>query len=408
MPKDVFVARQPIVDSTERLWGYELLFRDGIQNNVATFSSPDKATIDVSSCGYLLSSSDTPQYCKIFINFTGELLIERIPLALPASSTVIELLEDVAITDQVISALIDLKNEGYTIALDDFTGDDSYRTIWDYVDIVKCDCIGKSIDELIQLRQKFHNIPCMFLAEKVDSESMFFALRDNGYDLFQGYYFAKPEILKGKKISSLDISKLNLASIIENEELDIDNILNTIKSDVSLSYRLLLYVNSSAFSFRSKITSLKQALTLLGFKKIRHWLRLIIYPDLMAKQSNTELLRLALQRSYFFDNLGCKENHNDLPYDSLFIVGILSFLEAILNTPIETILNTLPLHSIINNTLLGNKTSLSEYIDLAVAIEVGDFVNIERICKTLEISDGHAFVSYQEACKTADDLINEL
>lgn len=209
MHKDFFVARQPIFDKAQNLWGFELLFRDGLTSEFASFDDPTQATVSVASCGFLAATADISENVRMFINFTEDSILKRIPLALPAPATVVEILEDVPVTPGLIERVIELKNEGYIIALDDFVGDDSYLEIMDYVDIIKLDCLEGNMRDIVQLKQRFSDTSCMFLAEKVDSESMFEELKQHGIDLFQGYYFARPQVMKGRKRLKQSLSPLH-------------------------------------------------------------------------------------------------------------------------------------------------------------------------------------------------------
>lgn len=407
MPKDFFVGRQPIFDRNERLWGFELLFREGVAGNFAQIDDPDAATILVASNGYLRATSGISEGIKIFINFTEELIFNRFPLALPVSSTVIELLENIPVTDQLIDRLCELKDEGYLIALDDFVGGESYRKILKYIDIIKLDCIGRETNEIIKIKNDFSNPSCLFLAEKVDSEMSYHALRDEGIDLFQGYYFATPQILKEKNISSETISRLNLAAEIEKDDLDIEAVFSVIRNDISLTYRLLRYINSSAFSFQEKISSIKQAFNLLGVKKTKHWLRLVIYADLLSPRANPEVLRMAIQRATFLDNLG-REGYARVGSESLFLIGMLSLLDVILQTPMQIILRDLPVSSQLKATLLGGETNFSDYLLLARAMEHGLFDQARVTCQKLGVPEQSAFQLFSGAIEASDTFANQV
>ncbi len=405
MLKDFFVARQPILDKAENLWGFELLFRQDLSNNMAIIEDPDVATASIASSGFLRATSGIPAGLKIFINFTEELLIKRFPLALPAQTTVIEILEDIPISMELIESLKELKKEGYILALDDFTGDEAYNRIIQYIDIIKLDCFGRSIDDIINIKNKFSDSSCLFLAEKVESESVVTALKEHGVALFQGYYFARPQMLAGKEITSATSSKLKLVTEIEKEELDIEAIIAGIQADISVSYRLLRYVNSSEFSFQKKIDSIRQCVALLGFKKIRHWLRLVLYSGMLSNSSNPEVLRMALQRAYFLDSLSTAANLG-IKHESLFLVGMFSLLDVILNTPMHTILGGLPLEDDLKATLLGQHAKYSAYISLAEAIENFDFSHAEMFAKEQNIPEDVILESFQQAANMADYLVN--
>ncbi|WP_291331458.1 HDOD domain-containing protein [Desulfovibrio sp.] len=408
MLNNFFVARQPIFDHYGKLWAFELLFRTGLSENAAVIDDPDAATVLVASGGFLRATSGIPENVRIFINFTEELIFQRFPLALPPQNTVIEILENIPVTPKLVERLRELKAEGYIIALDDFVGDPGYKDIFPYIDIIKLDCLGRTTDEVIDIKNRFSGTRCKFLAEKVDSEAAFTAFREQGISFFQGYYFAKPQILSGKGLTSSSAIRLKLAAEIEKNVLDTDAILAAVQSDVSLSYRLLQYINSSAFSFREKITSIRQALTLLGVMKTKYWLRLMLYSDMLSTNSNPEVLRMALQRAHFLDALGVASKFAAPKNESMFLVGMLSLLEAILGVPMATILKELPLSADIKASLRGERGIYSDYIALAVAMEHLDFDRANRLAKVLHIPENVVSESFELAIGISDTMMNQI
>ena len=408
MLNNFFVARQPIFDSFGKLWAFELLFRTGLCENIAVIDDPDAATVLVASGGFLRATSGMPENVKIFINFTEELIFKRFPLALPPQNTVIEILENIPVTPELVERLKELKAEGYMIALDDFVGDPGYKDIFPYIDIIKLECLGRSIDDVIAIKNRFSGTRCKFLAEKVDSEAAFLAFREQGISFFQGYYFAKPQVLTGKGITSSAAVRLRLAAEIEKDTPDTEVILSVVQSDVSLSYRLLQYINSAVFSFREKITSIRQALTLLGAMKTKYWLRLMLYSDMLSASSNPEVLRMALQRAHFLDALGVASRFAAPKNESLFLVGMLSLLEAILGVPMTTILKELPLSSEIKASLRGERGIYSDYIALAVAMEHLDFNRANRLAKALHIPENAVSESFELAIEISDTMMRQI
>ena len=408
MLNNFFVARQPIFDSFGKLWAFELLFRTGLCENIAVIDDPDAATVLVASGGFLRATSGMPENVKIFINFTEELIFKRVPLALPPQNTVIEILENIPVTPELVERLKELKAEGYMIALDDFVGDPGYKDIFPYIDIIKLECLGRSIDDVIAIKNRFSGTRCKFLAEKVDSEAAFLAFREQGISFFQGYYFAKPQVLTGKGITSSAAVRLRLAAEIEKDTPDTEVILSVVQSDVSLSYRLLQYINSAVFSFREKITSIRQALTLLGAMKTKYWLRLMLYSDMLSASSNPEVLRMALQRAHFLDALGVASRFAAPKNESLFLVGMLSLLEAILGVPMTTILKELPLSSEIKASLRGERGIYSDYIALAVAMEHLDFDRANRLAKALHIPENAVSESFELAIEISDTMMRQI
>ena len=408
MLNNIFVARQPIFDHSGKLWAFELLFRTGLSDNTAIIDDPDAATVMVASGGFLRATSGMPENVKIFINFTEELIFQRFPLALPPQNTVVEVLENIPVTPKLIERLKELKAEGYIIALDDFVGDTDYKDIFPYIDIIKLDCLGRSAAEVIEIKNQFSGTRCKFLAEKVDSEAAFFAFREQGISFFQGYYFAKPQILKGKGLTSSSVVRLKLAAEIEKNPLDTEAILLAVQSDVSLSYRLLQYINSSTFSFREKITSIRQALNLLGVMKTKYWLRLMLYSDMLSNNSNPEVLRMALQRAHFLDALGVASHFSAPKNESLFLVGMLSLLEAILGVPMITILKELPLSADIKASLRGERGMYSDYIALAIAMENLDFDRANRLAKALRMPETTVSEAFELAIEISETMMHQI
>ena len=408
MLNNFFVARQPIFDKKGKLWGFELLFRTGLSENSAIINNPDAATLLVASNGFLRATAGLPDDVKIFINFTEDLIFKRFPLALPPQNTVVEILENIPVSPQLIERLKELKSEGYVIALDDFVGDTAYKDIFPYIDIIKLDCLGRSIPEILEIKKNFSNTPCLFLAEKVESEAAFLAFREQKISFFQGYYFAKPQILSGKELTSSTASRLKIAAEIEKEDMDTAAILEAVQTDVSLSYRLLQYINSAAFSFKEKITSIRQALRLLGTVKTRHWLRLVLYSDMLSPESNREALRMALQRAHFLDALGKASKISAAESESLFLVGMFSLLEVILNIPMEKILKELPLSNDIKNSLQGEGGIYSDYIALANSIENLEFERAKSLSISLNIPEDVVSESLQHAIEMSDKAMNQI
>lgn len=408
MPKDFFVARQPIFSHSSKLWGFELLFRSGRSENAAIIDDPDAATVLVASGGFLRATSGISDDTRIFINFTENLIFQRFPLALPPQKTVIEILENVPATPKLVERLRELKAEGYIIALDDFVGDSGYEDIFPYIDIIKLDCLGRTTAEVINIKNRFSGTKCRFLAEKVDSEEAFQTFREHGISFFQGYYFAKPQILQGKRLTSSTEVRLKLAVEIEKNTPNAKAILAAVQSDVSLSYRLLRYINSATFSFRGKVSSIRQALALLGIMRTKHWLRLVLYADMLSSDANPEILRMALQRAYLLDALSVASRFIALKHESLFLVGMLSLLDAILGVPMSTILNELPLSAELKTSLRGEPSIYSDLLALAVAMEDLDFVRANKLAKVLCIPENIVARSFELAIEKSDAMVNQI
>ena len=277
---DVFLARQPILNKFNKLFGYELLFRNS-EKNIYQAEDGDKATIEVIKNSFVnIGIHEVTGGKKAFINFTENILKSDIFMVLPPETVIIEILEDIEPTEEIIDLCKNLKKQGYLIALDDFVYSSKYIKLIDIADIIKVDFKITKGYERRKVIEKVNSPHIKFIAEKVETMEEFHEAVSFGYTYFQGYYFSRPLIVSGKRISENNIVYMKLLKEISSGSFDIDRIEGLIKKDVSLSFKLLKLINSANYVFRSKIKSIKQALSLLGEKEIKKWLYLIVFKTL--------------------------------------------------------------------------------------------------------------------------------
>jgi c-di-GMP-related signal transduction protein len=403
---EFFLARQPIFNNKKKIYAYELLFRNGLEN-VYNSLSPDDATIDVITNSLLESSiSKIVSNKKAFINFTKSLITKEIPLLLPKDVVVVELLEDIEPDKEFLNLVKNLKDNGYTIALDDFIFQKNLYSLIEFADIIKVDFMDlPSNDDREKVIKEFKRPDIKFLAEKVETNEDFqFALKC-GYHYFQGYFFSKPEIIKGKKIPQNKILYIELINEVSKPMLDFDKILDIIKRDISLPVKLLKYINSPFFGFRHKIESLKHAIVLLGENELKKWISLLSFEKL-AGNENIELLRLSLTRGKVFELLSDHYSHLKPYKDKLFLTGILSTIEAILKVPISNILEELAISDDIKNALAGKKNILYEMLQLVHSFENTNWSEIDSFLKKFKIHDKTFFKCYVQATEWADKIIS--
>jgi len=358
-----YVAKQPILDRELRTYGYELLFRSGLDEKAAVIKDADFATGDVATYGFVRSQEDINQSKRIFINFTESLILEGAPRALPSSVTVIEVLENIASSPEIMEELIKLKQEGYLIAIDDF--DNSRRT----------DEALLNIADIIKVK----------LAEKVESKSAYEFLHKLGFDFFQGFFFARPQNLTGKKIHSSQSSKIRILSAINNANLDTEKIIELVNSDPSITYRLLRLLNSAAFGLSMKIETIRHAVVLLGNSRMRYWLRMVILSDINAEDNPEELLLLALFRAKLLEKLAKEGFVPNLHPEVIFLFGMLSLLDIMLDTPFILIFNELPLSPNFQEGYVNPDSELGKYLILLISLENNEPKEIARLAEKLTI-----------------------
>ncbi|MBU1567036.1 MAG: HDOD domain-containing protein [Proteobacteria bacterium] len=380
-----YLAKQPIFDRRGNTYGYELLFRSEADKEKAVFDDGDFATMRMATSGFIKAQESTDQSKRIFVNFTERLILEGAPRALPPSVTVVEVLEDTLPIPAVMAEIIRLKQDGYFIAIDDYTGHTDQEELLDLADIIKVDVLTRSFSEIEEI---FHTIKAkkaLKVAEKVENRKTYNFLLQLGFDFFQGYFFAKPENLSGKTLHSFQTSRMRILTALNDPDLDTEKIIETVKVDPAITYRLLRLLNSAAFGFSMKIDSIRHAVTLLGNNRMRYWLRMIVLSDLVAPGKPQELLLLALSRGRFFEELALAGKCPTIPHEKMFLFGMLSLIDVMLDMPFVKILDKLPISDSLKEGYTNADSPIAGYIHLAKAIELGDIEEFARFCTLLNL-----------------------
>ncbi|BDQ34129.1 EAL and HDOD domain-containing protein [Pseudodesulfovibrio portus] len=399
--ESIYVARQPILDADDETWGYMMLFRDSGNAERAIFSSNSEATMNLVANLPLCGGACGNQAC-LLIHFTPEDIIRGTPHAIPCDNTVIILEEMVDPDETLIVALGDLIIDGFRLAINNFEGKPGCERLADLADTLIVDISGKSEEDLKTIVDKAgkFDIPRL-VAKRVETIEDLKRAKATGFSLFNGYYFKRPQIEGGRKISSVKATRLKLFEIIEKDEPDFDALAPAIEADVAISYRLLNFLNTANFSFATKVTSIKQAVVLAGWKPIRNWLRLIILTDLTPSEKTLELSYTSAHRAKLFETAALGSGYEE-ESDRLFIIGLFSLLDAMLDTKMEEITDHLPVDSEIKNTLCGKKTKYTPWLELAQAIEESDWDKVSDRAKALNLLPGTVAVSYQHAFSWVD------
>jgi len=272
VPGQRFVARQPIFDRTQKVFGYELLFRDGLENCFA--AEPEFASRSTLDSSLLLGLNTLCDGRLAFVNCTRDALLKDLVTLLPPDQTVVEILETVEPGDRVIAACKRLKTAGYLIALDDFAPNDPRASLCDFADILKVDFRATRVEERAGLMRRFGTGRKM-LAEKLETPHEFRQARDMGFSLFQGYFFRRPEIMMAREVPASKLHYVRLLEMVCRVELDMRELEKTIKQETAICYRLLRYLNSPLFGFSLEITSIRHAMAILGERELRRWIDVI-------------------------------------------------------------------------------------------------------------------------------------
>ncbi|GAA0854526.1 EAL and HDOD domain-containing protein [Aliiglaciecola litoralis] len=392
-----YVARQAIFDKESNVKAYELLFRDGKRNCFPDIE-PDEATSKLIAGSHLaLGVEEITDGKTAYINFHNDTLLYRFPTSLNPQAVVIEIVETVEISDKLIAACKHLKNLGYQIALDDHDFDPKWDVLLPFISIIKIDIMECEFDVIAQHLPKFRDAKLKLVAERVETREEFDRCVELGFDFFQGYFFAKPEVMKQKNIPSSKMTLLELMKESASSQFDFELISHIIERDVALSYMLLRFINNPIMNKRNKITSLTHALTYMGEVEIKKFIALVALANL-GDDKAPELVHLSLVRARFCELTALAKKEISNPPKG-FLVGLFSLLDALLDQNMNQLMKKLPLSDELKNALCGMKSQLRDYLSLARAFEYADWEGVKRHAKGLELDQRLLHSFYNESIK---------
>ena len=369
-----FIARQPIFNAERIIFGYELLTRSGL-DNFFSGTNLDSAAASAVDNVLLFGLDRLTHGHRAFLNCTREFLVRDYPSILSKHRIVVELLETIRLDAEVIEACRRLKRAGYLIALDDFRDIPEWQPLVALADFIKVDVLATPAEEQLRLAREFSPTEIRLIAEKVESYEEFERALDWGYDFFQGYFFSRPQILTHHDIPAYKLNYLRVLQSVNQSAIDMQEVAGSIKAETSLSYRLLRYLNSPAFFLAVEVHSIPHALSLLGERGVRKWVSLVAVAC-MGDDKPQELMTLPLLRARFCELLapaaGLADSSNDL-----FLLGLLSAVDAILDMKMADVLKEVTVSGDIRDALLGRSNSLREVFDVAVAYERGLWDRLE-------------------------------
>jgi EAL and modified HD-GYP domain-containing signal transduction protein len=391
-PGTRFVARQTILTADEKVFGYELLFRDGFENFFSA-TDADAASRSTLNTSMLIGLETLCDGRRAFINCTRDILLKDYITLLPSAQVIVEVLETVPADELVVAACQRLKAAGYMIALDDFAVNDPREALTDLVDIIKIDLRATSAADAAGMVKKYGPWRCRMLAEKVETREEFMAAKKAGFLYFQGYFFRRPEILTAHEIPANRINYVRMLAAVSQPELDVRQIENLVKGEASLCYRLLRYLNSAAFGFAAEIHSVRHALSILGEREVRRWIRLVA--TLAAGQGKTtDLVLAALVRARFCELLSPKIQHGE---SDLFLLGMLSLMDTILELPMQQVLDSIPIDQESKTVLLGGAGRLRPFYQLMLAQESGEWKAVSELSAQLHLKESDVAACHWES-----------
>jgi c-di-GMP-related signal transduction protein len=396
---DVFVARQPIFDSHKRIYAYELLFRTGMANAFPDIDGETATSSLLSSSFFTVGIEEISGGHKAFINFTEDLLLRDTPSMFPAGNIMVEVLEDVNPTDEIIASCKELVSKGYELALDDFVFTEEWRPLVEMARVIKIDFRLTDMKEIEEIVETVKPYNCRLLAEKIETHKEFQQAKDMGFGYFQGYFFAKPEVLQNKDIPSSQLTLLQLITEVNKTEFDVDILERLINQDVSVSFKLLKYLNSAFFSRVQPISSIRQAITFLGERGVRQFVSLIATSKL-SESKPTELIRTSIIRARMLElmaeDLG-KTNSSDF-----FMLGLFSLIDAMLDNSMAYLMEQLPLMTPVKDALCNREGSMFSYLHAIESYETGNWEIFDTILATISVAPDKFPGFYLDAVGWAD------
>ncbi len=395
------VARQPILDAAGHIHGFELLFRAG--PTVTEFSGDsDTATRTVLDNTVIFGLENLSGGLPIFVNCTREAILERLVLVLPAHFTVLELLETLEPTPELLAACRELKSRGFRIALDDFVWDEGWRDFLPLADYIKVDLEQTTPSSRKELFARIEGRHIQMIAERVESHADLEAARLEGFTLFQGYFFCRPRTMESRSIPSNRLVHLNMLHALHEDPLNTARVSNLVKQDAALTYRVLKLVNSPLYPTQKTVTSIQGALVLIGDETFRRVAVLAITSELRGNQSS-ELLRMAFLRGKF-----CELAAAVLGYDATeqYLLGILSLLPAMLSVHMDQLVKALPLRAAVRDALLGTDNPERAILKWLECYERAEWEPCDELALSHQIESSMLARLYAEAMVWADQTMS--
>ncbi len=402
MSSQIYVARQPIFDRKGQVYAYELLYRSGLDNYFSHHDGDEASSFVINNSMFGIGLDHLTGGKIAFINLTRTVLLNEWVTLIPKELVAVEVLETVEPDEAVIEACRKLKEKGYKIVLDDFVYDEKFEPLLDLADIVKIDFIISSKEERAALCQRFADKPFLMLAEKIENHEEYQEALALGFSYFQGYFFCKPEIVTRKEVPGFKLNYLRFLQALNRPSLDFTNMEAIIKHDMALSYKLLRYINSVAFGWRKKIESIKQALVMLGERPLKKWASLAAFASL-AEDKPPELLTTSLVRASFCEliaaDVGMKEKELDL-----FFIGMLSVVDALVDRPIEEILDEISISDEVKEALIDGGTPAANVLQLIIAYQQADWDRVAEMVALLGLDEARIPEFYCAAIAWADEV----
>lgn len=401
----VSIARQPIFDEKRRLWGYALFCVGEAGPMSSAPTQKDGVAVSVAASAYMGLQHIVDRGSKVMVSFSEKSILDHLPYALPAEMTMVQISQEVWDKPSVPEALAMMKSDGYALAVHGLKLAAGYEDLYALADMISLDVQGMTRPELADLVSRTQGLSCELLAMQVRDGAQFYMCQDLGFTLFHGAFFKLPDTVEVRKLTSNEVTRFNLLHMLEQAEPDFEKLSESIQSDVSISFRLLAYLNSAAFGLRQKVKSIHQAISLLGWRKMKNWLRVVLLNDMSQKVDTSELMAVAVQRGKFLECIAKDHDFWGFDPEILHLLGIFSLLDAMLGMPMTEIVTYLPLDTKIKAALCREPNN--EYLpllQLAQYYEEANWAQGQQMIQQLNLDSAKVQAAFQASVDWSNEM----
>lgn len=406
--KQLLVVKQPIFDRDKSVWGYrfvvnDVMAREGIEHGCDDAELVAEQVASMSTCG-----TGCPIGKKLFLSITGENLIDRSVLPENLDNCIVTMSGKAANDSQCTHLSEAISGGGGSLALDYDVEADVLESLMGKCDIVKVSMADKRPAEIVALRKKFKGFQGKLLAANVEDWETYEGARALGFKYFQGSFFGVPEVKEAEGLQSTSVSKLQLLGELNNPDCGMEDLASIIASDISLSYRILQYINSASFGFRTQIKSIQQAVALLGLKELKHWATVVVMTDIDSTPKGEEVAYTALHRARFLSRFAEMSKGLSQSSESMFMLGLFSKLDALLSFPMEKALENIPLDEDIMAGLCGVANEYRGLIRMMEAVEAGNCGVASKILRRYDVNCAVMATEYMKAATWTSQQLSEM
>jgi len=406
--KQLLVVKQPIFDRNKSVWGYRFVVNDVVANGNVVSERNDTELVAEQVASMLACGAGCPIGRKVVLSIKGANPIDRSVLPEKLDNCIVSMSGQAANSAQCSYLAETIGEGGGSLAVDSDVESDVLDSLMGKCDIVKVSMTGKRPAEIVAICRKFKDFQGNLLAANVEDWETYEGARALGFKYFQGSFFGVPEVKEVEGLQSTSVAKLQLLGELNNPDCGMDDLASIISSDISLSYRILQYINSASFGFRTQIKSIQQAVALLGLKELKHWATVVVMTDIDSTPKGEEVAYTALHRARFLYRFAELTEGIKQPPEALFMLGLFSKLDALLSFPMEKALENIPLDEEIRAGLCGSANEYRELVRMMEAVEVGNCKDAGKILRLYGANCAEMATEYMKAATWTSQQLSEM